>query len=108
VSYNASAVKIYNATGSLVHFENKKLFCNEKLHRLQCTTLALHIVVIVNLKVVGLVPGFALFKFDQGCQMVYFHPNSQFWSQSYDFGIYNYNTSVVESWGVFTSEKNNS
>jgi hypothetical protein len=23
VSYNSSAVKIYNATGSLVHFENK-------------------------------------------------------------------------------------
>jgi hypothetical protein len=26
VSYNASAVKVYNATGSLVRFENKKVF----------------------------------------------------------------------------------
>jgi hypothetical protein len=31
VSYNASAVKIYNATSSLVRFENKNIFfCLEK------------------------------------------------------------------------------
>jgi hypothetical protein len=26
VSYNASALKLYNATSSLVHFENKNIF----------------------------------------------------------------------------------
>jgi hypothetical protein len=28
VSYNATAVKIYNATSSLVRFENKNIFCS--------------------------------------------------------------------------------
>jgi hypothetical protein len=28
VSYNASAVKIYNATGFQVRLENKKIFCS--------------------------------------------------------------------------------
>jgi hypothetical protein len=41
--YNASAVKIYNATSCLVRFENKNIFFfNEKR---STTTLALYIVV---------------------------------------------------------------
>jgi hypothetical protein len=30
MSYNASAVKIYNATSSLVHFENRNIFSSVK------------------------------------------------------------------------------
>jgi hypothetical protein len=42
-SYNASAVKIYNVTSSLVRFENKNIEPTG--------------VVVVNSKVVGLAPG---------------------------------------------------
>jgi hypothetical protein len=42
VIYNASAVKIYNATSSLVRFENDNIFFyNEKCPSLLHTTLAL-------------------------------------------------------------------
>jgi hypothetical protein len=42
VSYNASAVEIYNVIGSLVHFENKNIFFYfEKRSSLHTTTLAL-------------------------------------------------------------------
>jgi hypothetical protein len=46
--YNASAAKIYNATSSLVRFENKNIFVyNEKCH-----SLLQALYVVVNLKVV--------------------------------------------------------
>jgi hypothetical protein len=55
VSYNASAVKNYNATGSLACFENKKFISYyEKRSSLLHTTLR---IVIVNFEVVGLPPG---------------------------------------------------
>jgi hypothetical protein len=53
-SYNTSAVKIYNATSSLVRFENKKMYF-EKRPCLHTTTLVLY--VVVNLEFVGLGPG---------------------------------------------------
>jgi hypothetical protein len=49
--YNARAVKIYNATSSLVRFENKTVF----LYIKKCSTLHAG-VVAVNLEVVGLAP----------------------------------------------------
>jgi hypothetical protein len=58
VSYNASVVKIYNATSSLVRFENKNIFFYFEKTLLPTTTLALYLV--VNFDVVGLVPGFAI------------------------------------------------
>jgi hypothetical protein len=55
VSYNAIVVKIYNAAGSLVHFENiNVLIYLEKRYR-QLLPLPLYLVV-VNSEVVGLVP----------------------------------------------------
>jgi hypothetical protein len=61
VSYNASLVKIYNATNGLVRLKNKSSFvCFEKCSRLPTTTLALY--VVVYSKVVGSVPGFPLSK----------------------------------------------
>jgi hypothetical protein len=53
VSYNASAVKIYNATSSLVRFENK-IFYIEKTLR---PTYHNAVVVVVYSKVVGFGPG---------------------------------------------------
>jgi hypothetical protein len=52
VSYNASAVKIYNATSSLVRFENKNIFFYLK------NALAHYSagVVAVNFIVIGLAP----------------------------------------------------
>jgi hypothetical protein len=43
VSRNASVVKIYNCTGSLVRFENKKIFYFEKRSSQLHTTLALQL-----------------------------------------------------------------
>jgi hypothetical protein len=55
-SYNASAVKMYNARSSLVPFENKNIFfCSEKRSSLLCTYNAG--VAVVNSEVVGLGPG---------------------------------------------------
>jgi hypothetical protein len=56
VSYNASAVKLYNATGSLLRFENN--FFSSTLKN----TLAYYNtgVVAVNLKVAGLAPVYTL------------------------------------------------
>jgi hypothetical protein len=53
VSYNASVVNFYNATGSLAHFENKNiLFCLEKRSsQLQCWHCS------CKFKIVGLAPG---------------------------------------------------
>jgi hypothetical protein len=45
VSYNASAVKIYSASSSLVRFENKTVFSPEMKYALAYSTLALYVVV---------------------------------------------------------------
>jgi hypothetical protein len=51
VSYNASAVKIYNATGSLVRFENKNIFfwLEKRSSILQHTRLFALLLLIVEL-----------------------------------------------------------
>jgi hypothetical protein len=41
VSYNASAVKIYKATSSLVRFKNRTMFLESETKLLHTTTLAL-------------------------------------------------------------------
>jgi hypothetical protein len=56
ISYNASVVKIYETTSSLVRFETKNIFFHfEKRASLLHTTLALY--VVVNSQVIGLAPG---------------------------------------------------
>jgi hypothetical protein len=57
-SYNASAVKIYSATSSLVRFENKNIFFYFK-KTLNPTRYSAG-VVAVNSKVVGLAPDFGV------------------------------------------------
>jgi hypothetical protein len=49
--YNASAVKIYKATNSLLRFEKMSFFYFEKSSSLHCTYLQ-HTVVVVNIKAV--------------------------------------------------------
>jgi hypothetical protein len=84
VSYNASAVKIYNAASSLVHYERKNIFCYLKKRSSLCTIYNAG-VGVVNFEVVGLAPDIDLHftKGDSrrqvlfptthlGCQMVYF------------------------------------
>jgi hypothetical protein len=46
VSYNASVVKIYNATSSLVRFENKNILIYFEFYN----------IVVVNLEIVQLAP----------------------------------------------------
>jgi hypothetical protein len=53
VSYNTSAVKIYNATGSLLRFENKKMFSSTLKNALAYYNAG---VVAVNLKAPGTIP----------------------------------------------------
>jgi hypothetical protein len=55
VSYNTSAVKIYNAASSLVHKENKKNTFNSTFEKR--SSLLIAGVVVVNSKVIGFGPG---------------------------------------------------
>jgi hypothetical protein len=55
VSYDASVVKIYNATGSLVRLKNKKSFVNFEKTLWPTTYYATY--VVVNSEVIGLAPG---------------------------------------------------
>jgi hypothetical protein len=54
-SYSASVVNFYNATGSLVRFINKNTFFLYSKNALAYYNVA------VNLKVIGLAPGFRIF-----------------------------------------------
>jgi glutamate formiminotransferase len=70
VSYNASAVKIYNATSSQVRFENITiLFYNDiklRVYRTMFYTLSNAGVAVVNSEVVGSDPGKMLKNVVQG------------------------------------------
>jgi hypothetical protein len=56
VSYNANAVKFYNATSSLVRFKNTKIYSGKKLYVVYYSAG----VVVVNSEVKGLAPGMKL------------------------------------------------